>query len=832
MPSDLWRCLSLAVIVAALFLIAGIDGSGLWDPHELDRAELARRIAIHVFGAENLVVAGDENSLPTLSDLRGGELGFTAMAAGFRVWGLHPFAGRLPLAFFCLAGVLAAFGFVARTVSPRAALYTAVVLCTMPAFFLQARTMIGEAAVLAAFALCFFGLGGALLEERVGPAAVFALLGVVGAMTGFLSRGLILGVAAPLLGVGLSWLALVGGGVRAWRRLRPSAIGGLSLVGGAGAAWLGSRPLVEGGRHLSEVKRVLGVAVLPSPPLEATFDLAVRELGHGLFPWSALLPFALGLVLVPAPAGRAAPRGDAPRGEAPRRRAVRTLLVVGAATAYAAHVALAPFAGVTAFVGVTALAAVLGVAIEELDRRPPLPVVGVGTLLLLAVLVADLRGMPHKGLSAFAVPDAELPLGIAESLEPALLVATAWFAALALATFAAPEPGLPAPLAARVRARLARYETITRELGAIWGGNLAFGFLVLEAGLLGMGATILIGRRLGWPSVATMSRTWAYVGLNLWWFVPLGLCTLPLLVDVARRSAGWLFERTGTPRSGGILLAALGAGAVLSVGYYGAMAEQLSPKGALDAYASLRRPHEPLGLLGLNARMGRYYGGGDGTTLLSSPREAVRFLVDDAGTTRWLVFRQGRLAELNALFRDERSENLPMVDTGSGKIFLATSRPRETSNNPLEPFVRSRPPATLQHPLDARFGDALDVLGWEVVDDDGALVDAVEVGRSYRMRLHLAVRARLGRSWRAFLHVEAAGRRHNGDHDLLGGLYPTTFWRVGDHIVDEHRFALERHFPPGPYAVYFGYFIHRERMPVTRGRHHEDRLRGGVLEVR
>lgn len=821
-PTSVRACLFFAVMVAALFLIAGIGRTGIWDPHELDRAELARRIAIHLFDQDRFAAGGD--AMPTLSDLGSGELGFTSMAAGFATLGLHEVGGRLPLALWCLGGLLVTFAFVARMASPRAGLFAAVVLATMPAYFAQARTMLGDGVTMAAFAMCFFGLAGAVAEPKNRPAAAFFVVGVFGGVCGFLSRGAIVGVAAPALGVGLGWIALLGAGHRAWRTPRRTLVGTFALVCGAAAAWRGALPLVELGHDLREVKRVLGVAVLHGPPRESTFDLTVRELGHGLFPWSALLPFACGLLLVPA---------HAREGEGTPLHATRSFLVAGAAAAYGAHAALAPFTGALAFAGVAVLAAIIGVVIDELDRGPAVPVVAAGVLFVLAVLSRDMLELPDKGLVAFAVPDAELPAAVAESLRPYLMAASAVFALFAALSLSSPLPGGTGTLGERVRARVASYQRLIAELSRIWAGNLAFGFLVVEAALLGVGATLLIGRRLGWPSVVGMSRSWAYVGLNLWWFVPLALVTLPLSVDVARRGFSWLAEKARAPRSAGMLIAALGSGALTCFGYYGEMAEQLSPKGALDAYAALHAEGEPLGLYGVNPRMGRYYGGGDTTALLSSAREAARWLAaDPEGPTRWLAFRDARLAELNALCRSERGENLAMTDTGSGSILLAKSRAGEPNDNPLAPFVRSDPPPPLSHPLDARFGDQLDVLGWEVVDDEGRPVEEIVVGRDYRMRLHLAVVARVPKSYRAFIHIDAEGRRHNGDHEVLGGLYPMTYWREGDYIVDEHELALERHFLPGRYAVYFGYYLHKERLPVTKGRHHEDRLYGGVLVVR
>jgi hypothetical protein len=810
--------LSLAAICAALFLIAGIDTAGIWDPYELERAELARRIAIHVFGAK-LQVPGALNGMPTLSDLESGELGYVSMAAGFAVWGLHDFAGRLPMALWAFVGALALFVFLARVRSPRAGLFGVVVLVTMPTYFVQARAMLGDAAALASFALCFFGFAAALIEDDGRAAAVMSVVGVVGGACGFLSRGWLLGVVAPCGGVGLSWLALLGAGERRWRRTRRAAVGAAALAIAAVGAWRGMAPLVAHGHALDEVRRAVGVSVLPSTAPESTFDLYIRELGHGLFPWSAFLPFAFGLML--------SRRDDT---------GVRTLLLVGGAAAYGVHAALGPFTGPLPFVGVAVLAAIIGLVVDELDAHyvSRLRVVGVGTMMLLAVLAHDRLADPEEGLAAFAIAGAELPPGIGTTLDSYVFAASAMFVALLVLTFAM------APLASSdgstlrtaVRERLARYEEIASELSKIWAGNLSFGFLVLEAALLGMGATLLIGRRMGWSSVVGMSRSWAYVGLNLWWVVPLALVTVPLAIDVAVRGYGMLLNKLRAPRSLGMLVAALASGATLCFGYYDAMAEQLSPKGALDAYAKRHGRGEPLGLLGVSSRVGRYYAGSEQTMDLSGPRAAIRWLAESGdGPPRWLAFRDAKLAELNALHRRAQGDNLVMVPSGSEQILLATSARLAGNANPLAPFVRSKPPERIQHPVEARFGDQLRLLGWEIVDEEGQPVERLEAGEPYRMRVFLHVEDRIARSFQAFIHVDAPGQRYNGDHPVVGGRYPMTFWEPGDYIVDEHELTLPRHFKPGRHTVFLGFFIFKERLAVTEGRHHEDRLIAGSVVV-
>src|SRR5687768_12925160 len=69
----------LGVLAAALTigsLFGPIASSGIWDPHELGVADLARRIALNLLGAEHLALQGGVNTVPTLGDLSRGQLPF------------------------------------------------------------------------------------------------------------------------------------------------------------------------------------------------------------------------------------------------------------------------------------------------------------------------------------------------------------------------------------------------------------------------------------------------------------------------------------------------------------------------------------------------------------------------------------------------------------------------------------------------------------------------------------------------------------------------------------------------------------------------------------
>ena len=267
-----------------------------------------------------------------------------------------------------------------------------------------------------------------------------------------------------------------------------------------------------------------------------------------------------------------------------------------------------------------------------------------------------------------------------------------------------------------------------------------------------------------------------------------------------------------------------------------ALAEHLSPKGAFVEYASRRRGGEPLALLGVDETTGRYYAGGAKVLSLSGPREAVRWLTAGRRSApperRWLVLQTERLAPINALFREREGMNVPVLGDTKGKTVLAVSELDGAANdNPLEPFVLPSPPSSIQHPAEANLGGRVRALGWELRDERGELARVAIPGRRYRLTVWYRVVARLRHDYQAFLHVDGEGRRHNADHEPVGGLYPSRWWRSGDVIADVHELVLEPNFTPGRYAVYFGLFIGKQRLEVRHGRHRDDRVVGATLVV-
>lgn len=809
-----WGPASAAAVVSALSLLMPIGWSGLWAPYELEIADFSRRIAVALHGAEALAIPTANNTVPTLSELGKGQLPFSAVAVGFQVFGLSDWAGRLPIALAAAAGVAGLFALVARLMDRVAAAYAAIALVTMPLYFLHARTMLGDGVTLAAAALAATGLAmctfapPARLSGRIGWAA----LALTGLVAGFGARGLLLGVAVPSLGVGFGWLLWRLAGHRGASRAGGVA-GVASLVLGVAACGLGSWIMLRGSPEA--YLELLG-AKHAEPAKLPTHDSSLHQLGFGLFPWSAIAPCALALVL-------------GQERESSERSALRLCLACIVAVALALHGISAPYVGVLPFVGTFAVAGLVGVAFRDAENpEQRTRLLALVAAALLVVFLSDLRGNPEESLLPFSLGAPPLP----ESFVPA---AKQWlsFGTLACLLLMLPALGdLPAvgkspALALRDSRRW------LDALGSAYGGKLRW---ALGAGALVLGVAALLSRlaargvNLPLPS-ALGERPELFTALFA--LVPLAVFGPSLFLLARDLLYGALAALPFPPARLGML--AFGAfGLALSLGYYPALAAQLSPRDVFESFRQQAKAGEPLAVLGQAAKVAPYYAGPEVRTPKTA-RAGLDFLQEVPTERRWLVFGAKDLGTLNQLYRQSSNppSNLPVLDAISSEVLLASNQllPGETNQNPLASWITSERPSPAR-PLDVNLNGQLLCLGWAVTDRGGAPVSEPSAGQPYDFRIYYEVLAPVSGSWKTFIHIDGNRRRFNGDHETLQGKYPFRLWQKGDYVVDVYPFELEPHFAGTTYDVYFGLFSGDKRMTVKHGKHVDNRITGGPLVVR
>ena len=824
-----------ALLVLALSLFAPLSASGVWDPPEREVAEFARRIALNLLGGQGLSLDGADNEVPTRSELGRGELPFTSIALGFRLFGLHEWAGRLPLSLWALAGLAATYLLVRRLADRRSAWFAVLVLATMPLYFLHARTMLGDIVTMSALALAVSGLALAVFDRSAGSVRWLALgVGLLGMVCALLSRGVLIGIAVPACSVGVTWLVLRATRVDSGERFG-DAIGALALGFGALCGAVACRALLQAPESGGKFSLWLGTMV-NRPRVLPTFDSVLLQLGHALFPWSALLPVALGSLLREPPPSAVGPARE-------REAALRVLCLSVPVLALAAYGISAPVLGTMPFGAVFALAVAVALFVRDFERGAggsrALPMVVCAFAILLLV---DFRNFPEKGLSAFCVSDVHFP-------DSFRIAAERWLGAGTLSTCGAFFFLLQERTSHHdPRFQLDEYRVWPRVLRQLWASNLLFAAVVVEAALVGLCLLGLLSERvlvLGkLEMLGAVQRSWASKAAVA---LP-ALLASPLLLLLVRDSFRTLFDpelgnsvgpgRLARALSGGLsraqaaLLVYVGFGLCLSLGYYPMLAAQISPKQVFDAYRKQAKPGEPLAMLGAGTASATYYAGRSVPTF-DTTAAAFDWLTATP-ERRWLAIREADLGALNALYRAhvEPARNLPVLDDSSSEIVLVSNQlGAATNKNPLASYVLERPPAP-SHALSANLGDKLDVLGWDTLDLEGHPVEMVEAGRRYVFVIYFRVVQPISGSWETFIHVDGFQRRFNGDHPTLAGKYPFNLWRVGDFIADRSEIALEPNFGAGRYRVYFGLYSGNRRLEVRRGQAVENRLEAGFLDVR
>lgn len=809
------------VVTAALLALASLFGpisaSGIWDPHELKVADLGRRIAVALLGAKSLVIDGAANSVPTASELGRGELPFTSIAVGFRLFGLSEWAGRLPMAMWGLLGVLATYFLVSRLVDRVAAAFSTIVLATTPIYFLHSRTILGDIVTMSGLAIAVAGLSLAVFDSRPAPVRRFLLffLGGLGLAAGFGARGVLVGIAVPAFSVGFVWL------IRRSPRSKDrfgDVFGTSCLVLGLVTALVGVRVLFRIEDH--HFSRLLGATYeLKRPP--PTFDSIVLQLGHAMFPWSAVVPFALGRLLR-APVGVG--EGDAFERESAARVVVLTVSVV----AFGAYVALGPLVGVLPFGGVFALAAATGLAFRDFERGAPgSRAVGLGVAALMILFYDDFNNFPEKGLAAFAVDNPKFPDSFKQLGTAIIKYGTVASAGLFALFFFEREEGRPTFVKEEYRAWPRLLQTARQ-------GNVRFSLLSLEIGLVVFAlVTFLSDKFLHLQQIESMSvelrplAKYGFIGLPV-------VVASPVLGYAARDATRSALRYVRLTRAAAAVAAVALFGATMSFYYYPKLAKQISPKEVFDAYRRFARPKEELAMMGIASGSARYYARQDVRTF-AAIHDGFAWLTERPEERRWLVVRAGDIAQINSLYRAYRSpaRNIPVLDARSSENLLVSNqlRPGEVSDNPYAKWVLDEPPNPSRR-IDADFNNQLHAIGWDVTTPDGEPVPAVRAGKPYLFKFYYEVTRPISGEWQTFIHVDGYQRRYNGDHDTLEGKYPFHLWLTGDHIVDIHPFELEPNFSAGTYTVFFGLFRGDTRLEVKRGPAEENRVNAGPLVVK
>jgi hypothetical protein len=398
-----------ALLFAIALCLPRLGRFGFWDPWELKLAEQARDVARsgHLFDPTAGGKYPGGHALATL---------LSALSIG--VFGASELGARLPIALAAIGALMAVYWAGRSLLRPRAAVLATLALGTMPLFVFEARQLMSDAPLIALLALSLGALGRFAWpsdgRRRAGDLAIAIASLLLGAYAG----GALLGFVLPVLAIVAA--LIIGYG------LRPNA-NAAEITDGTGPL---SAPGI--GRDVS-AERVLGAstfkpdtrAFLPFALLGAaalgllvfalvhlvagkyswllggvpragaptkTFEALIRELGFGLFPWSAVAIFALSRPLT---------RLDGDGGATNSRLAfVGLYLLTFTGLGFALSGYLMVVQGDVRYVALPAIALALGAFLDEaLEGDGAEPVAGMVMLIGTLIIARDLFLTPEDLVS-------------------------------------------------------------------------------------------------------------------------------------------------------------------------------------------------------------------------------------------------------------------------------------------------------------------------------------------------------------------------------------------------------------------------------------------------
>jgi hypothetical protein len=784
-PPVWWIALFVVVLV-----LPRLGAYGFWDPWELKIAEHARDMA----GSSSLfdVTVNKRFAAEPPLDL-------IVSALGMKVFSVGEFGGRIGNGLFAILAILAVYwaglGFFRR----RAALLSALALGTFPLFVLEARQIVSDMPLVAGLALALGGFGRYAWPPDGARRPRDLVVAAIGLAVGLYSGGALLGVALPCLALGGA--LLVGAGLRP--RAEAGADSTALTAAGVGPdvpadASLGQGLFVRGarGRAVLAGAATLGVVVfvltlllgnvagkfslllggIPRAGAPATtFDFFVRQLGFGLFPWSALAVFALGRPLIRL-GGDGEPDGD-------RLAFMQLFLLIFAAFGFALSTFFVIMTGEARFVALAPIALAIGSLLDEAlegDRAEPVLglLVATGTM----VVARDFVLAPEELVSVHTLAKVHWP--------PVLKVGPLFLGVGLL--FAG---GIYTGMATRGRA-LGR--VALRDLGKAGKWRQRIEKVVVEAGRFGIqiavGTALVFALVLGHYLVPTLSKHLSFK---------------PLLESYGK------FARNGE-KIGRYKVEAQGAG------FYSR--REMVELATADRVADFLHDSERVFALVAATEL---------SALDVALKTAhVNYFVVDAASSRFLLLSnrlQGSETDENPLKKDvwmapQLPQQLPQMvasdpsQSASGEVAKKTEWPDQPA--PWKWRISTK----------TMFEDAIELVGAD-------FPTSIRRPGSIPLTLYFRVHKKPKPGFRVFVHFDAPGEpRVLGDHALLNGTFPTDYWLPGEYIRDTYDVDVPlMTTPAGHYTVLMGFWPGGEgkRLKITSG-HNDgaDRTQLGFIEIK
>ncbi len=258
------------------------------------------------------------------------------------------------------------------------------------------------------------------------------------------------------------------------------------------------------------------------------------------------------------------------------------------------------------------------------------------------------------------------------------------------------------------------------------------------------------------------------------------------------------------------------------------LTDHFSQKSLIDHYQALKSNEEPLYVYQLSDSKNSFYLRDQKVLTsqefkdLSSKKERFFALID-----------RKNLSQIDKEFRGVNQQTLAVLNNESYKMLLISNQLKDDEEdfNPIKKaLLKDLPDDINRLPEPINFEDQIELVGWAL--------DPFYPKSGSQLKISLFWRAKqdVRTNWKVFVHIDSMGQRIHGDHEMVEGLFPTSNWKKGDLVRDDHVLMVKRGLTADRFKFYAGLYQGSTRMKIkntnTNLKDNENRALIGQVTVK
>jgi len=730
------------------------------------------------------------------------------VSLSFRAFGYSEFSARLVPAILALALLILTFFITRRIFGPRVAGLSTIVLFSSPLFYLQGRFVSNALLPTLILFLHAYSVYVTVTAPRPLWRIVLETMGL----------GLLCYLAYGMLGITL-WAAIAIAVALLAQDARRSQRIALITSGLVGLIVFALLTFLPDHAFFRQFRFTMATFAGGLRSDAKTFDFALKELGFGFFPWSALLPVALAHLF----SNRLL-------------SAHLVVLILFASCFVGLMVAITPF-NHTFFLGAPAVAILIALFLSQSEEETSNRLVALFGFGWFVVMWKDLA-MSSEPIVSFLTTDPMFSIpgkGEIPFPEPAKYPTIALILSLLAGLVVLVYGGKLVSLVGKAPAFFKNpkhFKIALFALIALVVMDIAV-FLGLKWQALqgpGQKAPILLRIFLTGPDIAFLYLCILLI-LFLRYSDRLGGLARRFLPSVVCRGFSSFFTALEQARGMSVLLCVFAGlnGIVTVFDLFPTLSYHLSQKHIVKTYeASNKKASGVLLKYGFKGQdNSNFY-----TTSLpeiQSQAELIAKLTDKSSRT-FVIVPKNQFSEINAQFRQRfQGRHIHVLDDRSSRFILVASSlaEGEEDRNWIKRAVISQAEFDALEGVNktyVNFDDKIELLGYRLAKE------AVSRGSKVRITMYFKCKARVPTSYRVFMHIDRVGSsaRIHGEHFVLNlvreteetktctGCFATNHWMPGDIVVDDYDIQIPLGAPSGRHNIWVGFYNTgtEQRLPI------------------